>query len=73
MVVSGLGGDGEIRIVELPGHPFFLATLFLPQTGSAPGFPTLSSQGSRPGFGGPPPDISNRRVPLTQPASPSPA
>jgi CTP synthase (UTP-ammonia lyase) len=34
MVVSGLGGEGEIRIVELPGHPFFLATLFLPQTRS---------------------------------------
>jgi CTP synthase (UTP-ammonia lyase) len=34
MVVSGLGGDGEIRIVELARHPFFLATLFLPQTRS---------------------------------------
>lgn len=32
--VSGLGDAGEIRIVELPGHPFFLATLFLPQTRS---------------------------------------
>jgi CTP synthase (UTP-ammonia lyase) len=30
MVVSGLGGEGEIRIIELPRHPFFLATLFLP-------------------------------------------
>jgi CTP synthase (UTP-ammonia lyase) len=39
MVVSGTGGDGEIRIVELPAHPFFLATLFLPQTRSAPGAP----------------------------------
>ena len=39
MVVSGLGGNGEIRIVELPGHPFYLATLFLPQTRSAPGAP----------------------------------
>lgn len=29
--VSGLGADGEVRIVELPSHPFFLATLFLPQ------------------------------------------
>jgi CTP synthase (UTP-ammonia lyase) len=35
--VSGLGDEGEVRIVELPGHPFFLATLFLPQTRSAPG------------------------------------
>jgi CTP synthase (UTP-ammonia lyase) len=32
--VSGLGEDGEIRIVELPDHPFFLATLFLPQARS---------------------------------------
>jgi CTP synthase (UTP-ammonia lyase) len=39
MMVSGLGGDAEIRIVELVGHPFFLATLFLPQTRSAPGRP----------------------------------
>ena len=38
MIVSGLGDEGEIRIVELPGH-FFLATLFLPQTRSAPGAP----------------------------------
>jgi len=37
--VSGLGAEGEARIVEIPGHPFFLATLFLPQarsTASAP-------------------------------------
>ena len=32
--VSGVGGEGEIRIVELPDHPFFLATLFLPQARS---------------------------------------
>jgi CTP synthase (UTP-ammonia lyase) len=37
--VSGVGGQGEIRIVELPGHPFFLATLFLPQARSSPGRP----------------------------------
>ena len=37
--VSGLGLDGEIRIIELSDHPFFVATLFLPQarsTGAAP-------------------------------------
>jgi len=37
--VSGWGGEGEARIVEIPGHPFFVATLFLPQarsTASAP-------------------------------------
>jgi CTP synthase (UTP-ammonia lyase) len=32
--MSGLGGAGEVRIVELPDHPFFLATLFLPQARS---------------------------------------
>ena len=32
--VSGVGGEGEIRIVELPDHPFFVATLFLPQARS---------------------------------------
>jgi CTP synthase (UTP-ammonia lyase) len=33
---SGVGEDGELRIVELRGHPFFLATLFLPQMRSTP-------------------------------------
>jgi CTP synthase (UTP-ammonia lyase) len=32
--VSGMGEEGEVRIVELPGHSFFLATLFLPQARS---------------------------------------
>ncbi len=36
MVVSGVGGQGEVRIVELPTHPFFIATLFLPQARSTP-------------------------------------
>ena len=34
MVVSGVGSDGEVRIIELPVHPFFIATLFLPQARS---------------------------------------
>jgi CTP synthase (UTP-ammonia lyase) len=34
LAVSGLGRDGTIRIIELPGHRFFLATLFLPQARS---------------------------------------
>ena len=37
--VSGLGGAGEIRIAELAGHPFFLATLFLPQARSTAAAP----------------------------------
>jgi CTP synthase (UTP-ammonia lyase) len=32
--VSGLGDAGEARIVEIPDHPFFVATLFLPQARS---------------------------------------
>ena len=37
--VAGVGEAGEVRIVELPGHPFFVATLFLPQLSSAEGAP----------------------------------
>jgi CTP synthase (UTP-ammonia lyase) len=36
---SGVGDEGEVRLVELPGHPFFVATLFLPQSRSAAGTP----------------------------------
>jgi CTP synthase (UTP-ammonia lyase) len=31
LTAAGRGDDGETRIVELAGHPFFIATLFLPQ------------------------------------------
>ena len=31
---SGVGDDGEVRLVELTDHPFFMATLFLPQSRS---------------------------------------
>ncbi|MFE6288152.1 hypothetical protein [Streptomyces sp. NPDC057877] len=36
---SGHDEDGHVRIAELPGHPFFLATLFQPE---------LSGDGARP-------------------------
>ncbi|MEV3993660.1 hypothetical protein AB0J57_32700 [Streptomyces sp. NPDC049837] len=36
---TGEDGDGQVRIVELPGHPFFLATLFQPE---------LAGDGTRP-------------------------
>lgn len=29
--ISGWGDDGEVRIVELSEHPFFLGTLYVPQ------------------------------------------
>ncbi|MBF8190090.1 hypothetical protein ITP53_31055 [Nonomuraea sp. K274] len=31
MVFSGHAGDGAVRVAELPGHPFFLATMFQPE------------------------------------------
>ncbi|MFF0269531.1 hypothetical protein [Kribbella sp. NPDC004536] len=39
MVFSGYDDEGEPRIAELPGHPFFLATLFQPE---------LAGDGTRP-------------------------
>jgi CTP synthase (UTP-ammonia lyase) len=32
--VTGSDIEGEIRVIELPAHPFFLGTLFVPQTRS---------------------------------------
>ena len=32
--VAGVDSNGEVRIVELSDHPFFIATLFLPQLSS---------------------------------------
>ena len=37
--VSGYGEDGTVRMVELPGHPFFISTLFVPQMTSESGKP----------------------------------
>jgi CTP synthase (UTP-ammonia lyase) len=37
--LSGFGEDGELRIAEIPEHPFYVATLFLPQMRSTPGQP----------------------------------
>ena len=39
LVVSGVDRKSSVRIVELPAHPFFIATLFLPQYCSEPGAP----------------------------------
>ncbi|MGI5458952.1 CTP synthase C-terminal region-related (seleno)protein [Streptomyces sp. CA-249302] len=39
MRFSGLDEDGNVRMAELPGHPFFLASLFQPE---------LAGDGSRP-------------------------
>jgi CTP synthase (UTP-ammonia lyase) len=39
LTVSGMDASGEVRVVELPDHPFFVATLFLPQHSSQAGAP----------------------------------
>jgi CTP synthase (UTP-ammonia lyase) len=35
--ISGVGDEGEARIVELSGHPFFVGTLYLPQNAALNG------------------------------------
>jgi CTP synthase (UTP-ammonia lyase) len=37
--VAGVGPGGEVRLVELAGHPFFFASLYVPQLSSRPGQP----------------------------------
>ena len=37
--ITGSDSEGEIRVLELPNHPFFLGTLFVPQARSIPGRP----------------------------------
>jgi CTP synthase (UTP-ammonia lyase) len=32
--ITGSDSEGEVRVIELPGHPFFLGALFVPQTRS---------------------------------------
>jgi CTP synthase (UTP-ammonia lyase) len=36
LVFSGEDDGGDVRIAELPGHPFFLATLFQPELAAEP-------------------------------------
>jgi CTP synthase (UTP-ammonia lyase) len=36
---TGVDADGDVRIVELPGHRFFVGTLYLPQLLSRPDRP----------------------------------
>lgn len=36
---SGFDEDGNVRMVELPDHPFYVATLFVPQMISTPQTP----------------------------------
>jgi len=36
---TGADAEGELRVIELPDHPFFLGTLFVPQARSTAGNP----------------------------------
>jgi CTP synthase (UTP-ammonia lyase) len=36
LCVSGSDAEGEVRVIELPDHPFFIGTLFVPQVRSLP-------------------------------------
>ncbi|MHB1280960.1 MAG: CTP synthase [Acidithiobacillus sp.] len=37
--ISGSDIEGEVRVIEYPGHPFFIGTLFVPQMRSTPESP----------------------------------
>ena len=37
--VTGVGPEGEVRVVELPSRRFYVATLYQPQRSSRPGAP----------------------------------
>jgi CTP synthase (UTP-ammonia lyase) len=37
--MTGSDSEGEVRVIELPGHPFFIGTLFVPQMRSTPQHP----------------------------------
>lgn len=37
--LAGVDDNGEVRVVELDGHPFFVAALYLPQLSSTPAAP----------------------------------
>ncbi|HPQ45414.1 MAG TPA: hypothetical protein PKZ42_14430 [Syntrophales bacterium] len=37
--MTGVDVNGEVRVVEIPDHPFYVATLFVPQVSSQPDNP----------------------------------
>lgn len=39
MTISGIDETGEVRAIERPDHPFFVATLYQPQLNSTPDTP----------------------------------
>jgi len=45
LVVSGRDEEGQARVIELPSHPFFLATLFQPELVDAQPHPLIAAFG----------------------------
>jgi len=39
LLITGSDAEGDIRVIEWPDHPFFIGTLFVPQTRSTLGQP----------------------------------
>ena len=39
LLITGSDEEGDVRVIELPGHPFYIGTLFVPQTRSTPAKP----------------------------------
>jgi CTP synthase (UTP-ammonia lyase) len=39
MIIAGTDDTGEVRAIERPDHPFFMATLYQPQLSSTPSRP----------------------------------
>jgi CTP synthase (UTP-ammonia lyase) len=39
LLIVGRDADGEARVLEIPAHPFYIATLFVPQARSTPETP----------------------------------
>lgn len=39
LAFSAVDEDGAVRALELPGHPFFIATLYVPRASSPAGAP----------------------------------
>lgn len=37
--IVGSDAEGDVRVIELPEHPFFVGTLYVPQARSKPGSP----------------------------------
>ena len=65
LVVSARAPDAGVEAVELPGHPFYLATLFQPQVGSSTTgrlHPLIGALVAAAAYAGRVPPASSRRI-----------